>query len=50
MNLQARGTMLQCRKARYIYRMSRRAAAQVSAARYRQILSLLYPEVVSFPQ
>ena len=26
------------------------AAAQVHAAKYMQILSLLYPEVVSFPQ
>ena len=46
MNLQAQVTMLQYRKARYIYRILRSAAAQACAARYRQILSLLYLEVV----
>ena len=33
-----------------IYKLARSAATQACAAKYMQILSLLYPEVVSFPQ
>ena len=32
------------------YNFERSVAAQAHAAKYMQILSLLYPEVVSFPQ
>ena len=32
------------------YKIMRSEAAQAHAAKYMQILSLLYPEVVSFPQ
>ena len=32
------------------YKIVQSAAAQARAAKYMQILSLLYPEVVSFPQ
>ena len=32
------------------YKFVRSTAAQARAAKYMQILSLLYPEVVSFPQ
>ena len=34
----------------YFTRFVQSAAAQVRAAKYMQILSLLYPDVVSFPQ
>ena len=33
-----------------IYKIVRSAATQARAAKYMQILSLLYPEIVSFPQ
>ena len=33
-----------------IYKIVRGAATQARAAKYMQMLSLLYPEVVSFPR
>ena len=43
-------TMYNVAKRGIFYKIVRSMAAQARAAKYMQILSLLYPEVVSFPQ
>ena len=47
---QAQITMYNVAKRGIFYKIVGSAAAQARAAKYMQILSLLYPEVVSFPQ